>query len=638
MAIRYVRISGNDSNAGTSAGAAWRTISFALGASGIGDGDVLYVGPGIYRENVVVNMTSATAETIVHGDVSGEFTGDPPGEVVLTNFSNGWYSAASGTTLNLNTRNFLTFRNFVLLTGLTGGSVLAAATSQNITFENCYITGWRGIPVSFRAAHNTALNLTIRRCVIWCASNSPSIQIIQTTGTTADWDLNVAIEDSLIISQGSHPVNLINSGTAANRGNGIDIKRCLLMGGLTGITITATNTTSNPSTIEDCIVIAGGTSLTGGGAGFLTDLGGNILSGAVSNVTVHATTRYSTIDSLAINMSLGHEAMFGMIPRQAYASYFSAMGARGVIGSGTVDQTNYPRPGGTGRFTDSGTATAGTTSTLTDSGKAWGIDEHRGKLVRITGGTGAGQVKHISANTATVLTISGQDSIWGTTPDNTSTYIIYEGPPVTTAKATSGSTTTFVVSGAAWPTNKWSGYTLEITAGAQNGNSRTISSNTGTTLTTAAFAGALDNTSVGSVYWPGSSLTARGGTPGAFEEHDTARRETTVTDAGGVGLHIPGPGDHEFLIPVDAASTTITVKARYDANHGTTNKPRAILKAQPEIGVSTQTVTMTSAADTWETLTFSGFTPTAKGVVTIRLESRSDTPYGRAFFDTWTVS
>jgi hypothetical protein len=47
---------------------------------------------------------------------------------------------------------------------------------------------------------------------------------------------------------------------------------------------------------------------------------------------------------------------------------------------------------------------------------------------------------------------------------------------------------------------------------------------------------------------------------------------------------------------------------------------------------------MTSAADTWETLTFAAQTPSAKGVVTVRLVSRSDAPYGRAYFDTWSVT
>jgi hypothetical protein len=41
--------------------------------------------------------------------------------------------------------------------------------------------------------------------------------------------------------------------------------------------------------------------------------------------------------------------------------------------------------------------------------------------VRIISGTGAGQVRSISANTSTQLTVS---SVWGTSPDSSSFYVI----------------------------------------------------------------------------------------------------------------------------------------------------------------------------------------------------------------------
>lgn len=127
------------------------------------------------------------------------------------------------------------------------------------------------------------------------------------------------------------------------------------------------------------------------------------------------------------------------------------------------------------------------------------------------------------------------------------------------------------------------------------------------------------------------------GAVGAYERHDTAVKETIVFDVT-PGIKIVGPGDHEFQIPVDATATTISVKARYDANHAATNKPQAILLAAPEIGVTTETETMTAAVDTWETLTFTQFTPTASGVVTVRLVSRSAADNGIAYFDTFNIS
>lgn len=124
---------------------------------------------------------------------------------------------------------------------------------------------------------------------------------------------------------------------------------------------------------------------------------------------------------------------------------------------------------------------------------------------------------------------------------------------------------------------------------------------------------------------------------GAFEVHDFARKETGTVDVS-PSIVLLGPGDQELQVPVDASSTTISIKARYDTNHATTNKPRVTLLANAEIGVTEEIKTMTEAVDTWETLTFTAFTPTAKGWVTIRLESRSAAGNGKAFFDTASVS
>ena len=68
-----------------------------------------------------------------------------------------------------------------------------------------------------------------------------------------------------------------------------------------------------------------------------------------------------------------------------------------------------------------GTATAGGASTLTNTGKAWTVNQWTNYQIRITGGTGAGQIRTIASNTATVITVS---AAWTTAPDATSTYSI----------------------------------------------------------------------------------------------------------------------------------------------------------------------------------------------------------------------
>jgi hypothetical protein len=67
-----------------------------------------------------------------------------------------------------------------------------------------------------------------------------------------------------------------------------------------------------------------------------------------------------------------------------------------------------------------GTATSATATTLVQTGKTWAASQWINYQVRITGGTGAGQIRSITANTADSLTVA----TWTTTPDATSTYAI----------------------------------------------------------------------------------------------------------------------------------------------------------------------------------------------------------------------
>lgn len=156
-------------------------------------------------------------------------------------------------------------------------------------------------------------------------------------------------------------------------------------------------------------------------------------------------------------------------------------------------------------------------------------------------------------------------------------------------------------------------------------------SGSGPTLTTDALG--RDRPSGSGITWANVSKAV-----GWMEHHDFAVKESSVTDAGD-GWKLTGPGDQKIDVPVDATSTTISVKVRYDTNHGTTNKPQAELLVAEDLGVNAGEIkTATVGVDTWETLTFSAITPTSKGWVTIYLRSRSAAGNGIAYFDTVTVT
>ena len=70
------------------------------------------------------------------------------------------------------------------------------------------------------------------------------------------------------------------------------------------------------------------------------------------------------------------------------------------------------------------TATAGTSTTLTDSARSWMTNELKNKIVQIDNGNGLGQVRTIASNTATVITVNDAFDI---TPDVTSEYVVTDG-------------------------------------------------------------------------------------------------------------------------------------------------------------------------------------------------------------------
>src|SRR5437867_2603425 len=114
-----------------------------------------------------------------------------------------------------------------------------------------------------------------------------------------------------------------------------------------------------------------------------------------------------------------------------------------------------------------------TSTTLQDTTKtgtqAWTTDQRAGRTVADTAGTGVGQTRTVTSNTANTLTVS---PAWTTIPDGTSKYAILN----TTS-------TTLQDISKSWHTNIWTGRPVTITAGTGALQTSTVSSNTKNILT-----------------------------------------------------------------------------------------------------------------------------------------------------------
>ncbi len=148
MTIYYVRNDGNDANAGTSANTngAWKTLSKALGASGISGGDTLYIAPGVYRETVTVGFASTGSTTYVYGDPKAlNFAGVTPGIVRVTAYTlydtlSSPFTPSTNTLISISGKSNIIFESLYMEYYDTG---LGLSTCNNIQLKNSVLNAFR---------------------------------------------------------------------------------------------------------------------------------------------------------------------------------------------------------------------------------------------------------------------------------------------------------------------------------------------------------------------------------------------------------------------------------------------------------------------------------------------------------------
>lgn len=138
------------------------------------------------------------------------------------------------------------------------------------------------------------------------------------------------------------------------------------------------------------------------------------LSGAIVNTDTFAvsTGRYFVMDAgtIAAGIFKSIDPLTGAI---------TSLGTTGLPATWGTDGRLISTPSYVGAYA-TGTATSATGTTLVNSAKAWGNNQWCNYQVRITAGTGIGQIRTITSNNGTTLTVP----TWTVTPDSTSVYAI----------------------------------------------------------------------------------------------------------------------------------------------------------------------------------------------------------------------
>ena len=179
-----------------------------------------------------------------------------------------------------------------------------------------------------------------------------------------------------------------------------------------------------------------------------------------------------------------------------------------------------------------------TTTVLTlTSGAKWTANQWTNGVITITAGTGAGQVRTIASNTPLTLTV---DTAWGVTPDATSEYIIEKAFESSRGKTFGSATSTVLTlsAGPSWAGSQWINFQIRIVGGTGAGQVRSVSANTGTTLTVGvAWTTTPDATSIWLIEGNDDYLYLTGNNSTAFYRYTvSANTWATMTVRGGAAV------------------------------------------------------------------------------------------------------
>lgn len=199
------------------------------------------------------------------------------------------------------------------------------------------------------------------------------------------------------------------------------------------VTVNSVNLTTDTVTVDDVAYSHASGAIVGSHPFPWYTIGNNVATAVYSyglRLTYAGTTTAIDTTSNTMNAILFANAAVDPDRRTGlYAAFpFVISEADAILGFPTATFPFLRLPGPTSSLhtcsigdQDSGTSTGSNTSTtLNDTGQSWTTDEWDGKVLIITAGTGVGQYREITSNTATAITVG----TWTTTPDATSEYTI----------------------------------------------------------------------------------------------------------------------------------------------------------------------------------------------------------------------
>lgn len=240
MTDYFVGIGGNDGNSGLTWALRKLTLNGAEDVPVVAD-DLVYVGPGAYREKLTADVSGGAGTEIVYvADTTGENT-DGVGGIVRITGSDNDTAAARDHCLEGDAIDYRIFRGF-LFDVSSSYLVHLTASCTNWSFEDCSIG--LGSSSQIYIAGDSSEEINFLRCVI----SGPGASLSSIYFTVNAQDISSLIENCLFFGGYSYGVRLSSTG-------GLTVRNCLITGRLYGIrTVGAPPGGYTANVVENCII------------------------------------------------------------------------------------------------------------------------------------------------------------------------------------------------------------------------------------------------------------------------------------------------------------------------------------------------------------------------------------------------
>lgn len=261
MATYYVRKTGNDANAGTSAGAAKLTIQAAVNLATTA-GDTVYVGAGSYRETVTLAASGSSGSPIsIIGDYAGTQTGDA-GVVRITG-SNDDATVSRTTCITGTSRSWVNISSLTLDMFSQNAVRLSSCTDVILAKLYCSTQTTEASEGCVHSLGASQARITVSNCFVFAPASDTGRGINFTHSGTVDNCAHVV--SSCIVVGGA-------GGIVSARVGGITVRNCAVLGARnTGYWIEANLTAGQTMTVNNSIASSTRTAFGSSAATFLVE-------------------------------------------------------------------------------------------------------------------------------------------------------------------------------------------------------------------------------------------------------------------------------------------------------------------------------------------------------------------------------